>query len=233
VPEPLRPESLAVYAGRPAPTPDAPLATPIVLTAPYHHGPEDNRYSRHDTTETVRAWERAVGALEGGEALAFGSGMAAVAAVVQSQRTGAVAVIPDAAYSGSVRIFADLEDRGALQVRRVDIADTDAVLAALDGADLLWLETVTNPLMAVPDLAVLVDAARTAGVQVCVDATFSTPLVVRPLDLGADVVVHSATKYLSGHSDVLMGVAATRSPELLAALHDRRSLTGAVPGALE
>jgi cystathionine gamma-synthase len=233
VPEPLRPESLAVCAGRPAPTPDAPLTTPVVLTAPYHHSPEDNRYSRHDATETVRAWERGVAALEGGPVLAFGSGMAAVAAVAESQRTGAVAVVPAAAYSGTVRIFQDLEERGRLEVRRVDIANSDAVLAALDGADLLWLETVTNPLLEVPDLPVLIDAARAAGVRVCVDATFSTPLIVRPLDMGADVVMHSATKYLSGHSDVLMGVVATRSPELLAAMRDRRSLTGAVPGALE
>jgi cystathionine gamma-synthase len=159
--------------------------------------------------------------------------MAAVAAVAESRRTGAVAVVPDAAYSGTVRIFADLEERGRMRVRRVDSADTDAVVAALDGADLLWLETVTNPMMAVPDLAVLIEAAHDAGALVCVDATFSTPLLVRPLDLGADVVMHSATKYLSGHSDVLMGLLSTRSAELLTAMHDRRSLTGAVPGALE
>ncbi len=233
MPQPLHPESLTVCAGRPSPTPDAPLATPIVLTAPYHHGTADNHYARHDVTETVRSWELAVGALEGGPALAFGSGMAAVAAVAEGRRTGAVAVVPAAAYSGTVRMFQDLEERGRMQVRRVDIADTDAVCAALTGADLLWLETVTNPLMAVPDLPVLISAARAEGVAVCVDATFSTPLVVRPLDLGADMVIHSATKYLSGHSDVLMGVLATRSPELLTELHDRRSLSGAVPGALE
>jgi cystathionine gamma-synthase len=107
------------------------------------------------------------------------------------------------------------------------------VLDALDGAGLLWLETVTNPMLAVADLPALISAAHAAGAQVCVDATFSTPLNVRPLELGADVVMHSVTKYLSGHSDVLMGVLATSSPELARSLRERRTLTGAIPGALE
>jgi cystathionine gamma-synthase len=107
------------------------------------------------------------------------------------------------------------------------------VITALDGADLLWLETVTNPMLTVPDLPALIAAARSVGALVCVDATFSTPLLVRPLDLGADVVMHSVTKYLSGHSDVLMGALVARSPDLAAHLHERRTLGGGIPGALE
>jgi cystathionine gamma-synthase len=228
----LRPESIAVSSGRPD-LPGAPLSTPIVLTAPYRNDPVDNRYSRAETTETVRSFETALGELEGGTALAFGSGMAAIAAVVESRPVGTVAVVPAAGYTGAVRLFAEQQAMGRMTVRPVDVADTAAVLAALDGADLLWLETVTNPLMVVPELDVLIPAARERGVLVGVDATFSTPLVVRPLALGADVVMHSVTKYLSGHSDVLMGALVTGDAGLAAQLHDRRTLTGAIPGALE
>lgn len=120
-----------------------------------------------------------------------------------------------------------------MRLRPVDIADTAAVVAALDGARLLWLETVTNPLMTVPDLPALIDAAHEAGALVCVDATFSTPVNVRPLEFGADVVMHSATKYLAGHSDLLMGVLVTRRADLVEQLRTGRMLTGAIPGALE
>jgi cystathionine gamma-synthase len=188
---------------------------------------------RHIGSETVQSFEAALGALEGGTALAFSSGMAAIAAVAEGQPTGTVAVVPTAAYSGTVTIFGEQQRLGRMAVRPVDIADTDAVLEALPGADLLWLESVTNPLMAVADLPALIAAAHEAGALVCVDSTFSTPMCVRPLELGADVVMHSVTKYLSGHSDVLMGALVTRAPELGQRLHARRGLTGGIPGALE
>lgn len=228
----LHAESLVVAVGRPH-EPGAPLTTPIVLTAPYRHAPEDNRYARHDVTDTLAAFEAVLGELEGGRALAFASGVAAMAAVVEGQPAGGVAVVPAEAYSGTVSIFKAQEALGRMTVRPVDIGDTPAVLDALDGASLLWLETVTNPLMTVPDLAALSAAAHAAGALVCVDSTFSTPLVVRPLDLGADVVMHSVTKYLAGHSDVLMGALVVRSPDLAEQLHARRTMTGAIPGALE
>jgi len=221
-----------VAAGRPR-APGAPLNTPIVPAAPYLHSDDDNAYARDVVSPTVAAFEDALAELEGGTALAFASGMAALSAVVGGFPSGSVAVVPHAAYGGSVSAFQARQDVGRLTVRPVDVADTAAVVAALDGADLLWLETVSNPLMAVPDVPALVAAAHQAGAAVAVDATFSTPLVVRPLELGADVVVHSASKYLSGHSDVLLGVLVARSPTLAAALHQRRTLTGAVPGALE
>jgi cystathionine gamma-synthase len=226
----LRPESLVVSAGRPH-EPGAALSTPIVLTAPYRNDATDNRYARHDVTDTIRAFEAALGDLEGGTALAFATGMAAVAAVVEGR--GGVAVVPDAAYAGAVTLFDKQRQAGRMELRRVDIADTGAVVAALDGADLLWLETVTNPLLAVPDLPVLIDAAHAAGALVAVDATFSTPLLVRPLELGADIVMHSVTKYLAGHSDLIMGALVVRSETLAEQLHDRRTYTGAIPGALE
>ena len=228
----LRPESVAVALGRPH-GPGAPLSTPIVLTAPYRNAPAENDYSRDVPTDTRAAFEEVLGALEGGLALSFSSGMAALTAVVESRPVGTVAVVPEAAYSGAVSIFRAQEQLGRMQVRRVDIADTAAVTAALDGADLLWLETVTNPLMTIPDIPALTAAAHAAGAIVGVDATFSTPLLVRPLELGADIVMHSVTKYLSGHSDVLMGALVLHPGALYDELHARRTLTGGIPGALE
>jgi cystathionine gamma-synthase len=228
----LRPESIVVAAGRPH-EPGGPLSTPIVLTAPYRHSPEANAYARHDVSPTVLAFEAALGALEGGTALAFASGIAGVAAVLDGLPTGSVAVVPQAGYSGTLSIFDAQQKLGRLSIRPVDSGDTDTVIAALDGADLLWVESVSNPLLAVADLPAVIAAAHAAGAQVAVDATFSTPLVVRPLELGADIVMHSATKYLSGHSDVLLGALVVGSAALAEELHDRRTLTGAVPGTLE
>jgi cystathionine gamma-synthase len=229
----LHPESVVVTSGRGPRLADAPLTTPIVLSAPFHHGAEDNRYLRHDSSDTIRAFEEAVGALEGGSAVAFGSGMAATAAIVEGQPAGAVAVVPAAAYSGSVAIFDEQQRLGRMQLRQVDTTDTAAVVAALPGAALLWLESVSNPLMGVADVPALAAAAHEAGAIVCVDSTFSTPLVLRPLEHGADVVMHSATKYLSGHSDLVMGVLVAGSADIAQRLRLRRGLTGAVPGALE
>ncbi|WP_375491280.1 trans-sulfuration enzyme family protein [uncultured Jatrophihabitans sp.] len=234
---PLHPDSLVVALGRPH-TGGGPVNAPIVLAAPYRHDPVDsdagaNRYARHDVTETVAAFETILGELDGGHALAFGSGVAAIAAVVEGLPAGSVVVAPSDAYSGTVSIFAEQERLGRLTVRRVDLADTEAVVAAVDGAALVWLETVTNPLMAVSDIPAITAAARQAGALVAVDATFSTPLIARPIELGADITMHSATKYLGGHSDVLMGALVVRDEPLALQLHDRRTLTGAVPGALE
>jgi cystathionine gamma-synthase len=230
--EKLHVESIAVAAGRPR-EPGGPLSTPIVLAAPWRHSPDANAYARHDLSPTVLSFEAALGALEGGTALAYASGIAAVAAVVDRLPAGAVAVVPEAAYSGTVSIFAAQQQLGRLTIRAVDIADTNAVIDALDGASLVWLETVGNPLMAVPDVPAIAAAAHAAGALVGVDATFSTPLVVRPLELGADFVMHSVTKYLSGHSDLLMGALVVRSASLASELHDGRTRTGAVPGVLE
>jgi cystathionine gamma-synthase len=231
--EELHPESIVVAAGRPH-DPGGPLTTPIVLTAPYRHAADDsNAYARHDMSATVRSFEDALGTLEGGTALAFASGVAALAAVADGIPIGSTAVVPDAGYSGTVWAFDERAAVGQLKLRKVDIADTAAVIDALDGAKLLWLETVSNPLLAVPDVPALAAAAHEAGALVAVDSTFSTPLNVRPLELGADVVMHSVTKYLSGHSDVIMGVLVVRSAELAEELHQRRTRTGAIPGALE
>jgi cystathionine gamma-synthase len=211
----MRPETMAVHTGRPARAPGTPVGPGIELTSTYHqnglvtYGREDN--------ETWRAFEQAVGALEGGEAVAFASGIAAIAAVFSSLPVGARVFMPPTAYHGTRSLLADRADR-LVPAERVE------------DADLVWVETPSNPTLDVTDIAAVVAQARG---PVVVDNTFATPLLQRPLDLGADVVVHSATKLLSGHSDVLLGVAVTRSDDWLEKLRRRRSKHGAIPGPFE
>jgi cystathionine gamma-synthase len=177
--------------------------------------------------------ETAVGALEGGVATSYASGMAAVAAVLDLVPEGGTVVTPPDAYLGTIGLMSRLEERGRITVRTVDITDTSAVVASLSGAHLLWLESPTNPLLRVADLPVLLAAAERAGVTTAVDNTFATPILQRPLELGATLVVHSATKYLSGHSDVVMGLVVVRDAVLAERLVAHRSLYGAAPGTVE
>ncbi|WP_035778010.1 PLP-dependent transferase, partial [Arthrobacter sp. 35/47] len=134
---------------------------------------------------------------------------------------------------GSVSLALAEEARGRLTVRQVDIADTAQVLGQLDGADMLWLESPTNPMLEVAETAVLAAAAKAAGATVVVDNTFNTPLVSRPLDYGADVVLHSVTKYLAGHSDVVLGALVTSDAAMRAELATYRTLHGAIAGPFE
>src|SRR4051794_39058000 len=235
---PLSPATVAVTAGRPPAEPDAPLNTPLVFTSTYVASPGAPRpgdlgYGRW-TNPTWEAFESALGDLEGGRALLFSAGMAAVAAVVDLVRDGGRVVVPTSAYNGTLILLAELVERQRLQVVQVEVADTDAVRAALaPGAELLWLETPTNPLLEVADLPALVAAGHDAGALVAVDNTFSTPLLQTPLAHGADVVVHSVTKYLAGHSDVLLGATVTRDAQLRDRLHRHRTTRGGIPGAAE
>ena len=139
------------------------------------------------------AFEQALGALEGGQALVFASGIAAISAILDALPGGSVVVAPTVAYSGTVTLLRELADAGRLKVRSYDASDPDEAVRLLPGADLLWLESATNPTMDIADVPLLSAAAHTVGASVVVDATFATPLVQRPLELGADVVVHSAT----------------------------------------
>ena len=182
---------------------------------------------------TWEAFEEALSALEGGTARAFASGMAAVSAVVHLVPPGGRVVAPDSAYNTTLALLDGLAAQDRLSVTRVDVTDGDAVAAAVADAAMLWLESPTNPLLDVADVERCSAAAREAGALAVVDNTFATPLLQRPLDLGADVVVHSATKYLSGHSDVVLGAVATRRDDLLERLHAHRTVHGAVPGPWE
>jgi cystathionine gamma-synthase len=226
-----KPSTVAVTAGRPEHRPDEPLNVPITMASTYVAG-GDLEYGRYGNP-TWTAFEDALGALEGGRCLSFASGLAAVATVLDLVGQGAKVVAPRHAYNGTVLQLADLEARGRLRTELVDVTDTDAVVAACDGAALVWLESPTNPALEVADIATIRAAAHEAGAYVVVDNTFATPLLQTPLEDEVDLVVHSATKFLSGHSDVLMGAVVTRDDELYAVLKGRRDLVGAVPGTLE
>ena len=228
---PLAPATLAVTAGRPPSEPDAPLNPPVTFASTYVAG-GDVEYGRYGNP-TWTAFEDALGALEGGRCLAFASGLAAVATLLDLVGEDAVVVIPRHAYNGTVMQLGDLEARGRLRVRLVDVTDPDALTSACADAALVWLETPTNPALEVIDLEPAVRAAHAAGATVVVDNTFATPLRQRPLAAGADVVLHSATKYIAGHSDVLMGALVTASDQLHAVLKKRRDLLGNAPGPLE
>ncbi len=225
------PETIAVTAGRPARAPGAPLSQPIVMASSFHAG-EASGYAR-DGQPTIAALERAVGALEGGEAIAFSSGMAATAALLEDLPVGARVLAPDGAYQGSRELFARREAAGRLSLTLVDIADTDAVCERLDGVALLWIESPTNPLVEVADVPVLIEAAHRAGARVVVDSTLATPLLQRPLEWGADAVLHSATKFLSGHSDLISGIVVVPDRAAAEQLAAVRTITGALPGSLE
>src|SRR5690348_11882080 len=237
----LHPETAVICAGRPGHAAGAPLNVPVVLASNFHARPAaaqgiehgSRAYSRTDATPTWEALEAAVGQVEGGYAVAFSSGMAAVAAVLDLVPAGRRIVAPMDCYFGVGELLADGQQQGRWAVDRVDLTDTASVQAAVAGAELLWLETPSNPLLDIADLPALCAAGRHAGAIVGVDNTFATPLLQQPLALGADVVVHSATKFIGGHSDLLSGITIAREQALAERLRHRRGLSGATPGALE
>jgi cystathionine gamma-synthase len=230
-PETWRPATVAVTAGRPPHEPDQPLNHPITMASTY--GATGAReYGRYGNP-TWSAFEETLGRLEGGRCLAFASGLATVAAVLDLVGQDATVVAPRHAYNGTVMQLADLESRGRLRTRLVDITDTEAVARACPDAALVWLESPTNPALEIAEIETIAGVAHEAGAYVVVDNTFATPLRQRPLTMGADLVVHSATKYLAGHSDALLGAVVTADDTLYDVLKGRRDLVGAVPGTLE
>ncbi|QTG82269.1 trans-sulfuration enzyme family protein [Arthrobacter crystallopoietes] len=234
-PDHLAPDTVVVSAGRPERTHDSPVNPPVVLSSTFFGLGEvvagDRAYGRY-SNPTWDPFEETLGELEGAElpALVFASGLAAVAAALSLVPAGGVVVMPQHSYQGSLALAQDLAGRGAVKIRTVDIADTEAVKAQLEGADMVWLESPTNPMLEIAELGVLAKAAHDAGALVVADNTFSTPLGQRPLEVGVDVVVHSVTKYLAGHSDVVLGAVVTSNPELQAKLLTHRSLHGAIAG---
>ena len=227
----LQQASWVVRAGR-GEQPGDPLNVPPVLASNFVLG-GDNIYSRGEGTATTEALETLVGGLEGGSALSFGSGMAAVSAVFDLLPVGSVVAIPDDCYQGVVMVCDVAAKQGRFSVERVELADTKAWEQAAQQADLLWLESPSNPLLTVADLPAICAAPRKPGAVVAVDNTFATPINQRPLEFGADIVMHSATKFIGGHSDLLAGMTVTNSDALQEELLERRTLGGAMPGALE
>jgi cystathionine gamma-synthase len=227
----LHPETSAITAGRPAPAPDASLNPPIIFSSTYHAGGPVG-YGRYGN-ESWSALETAIGELEGGATLSFSSGMAAISAVFSILPIGAPVVASNQGYSGIMGLLNQFQATGRLEVRFVEITNTDEVIAAMKGAALVWLESPTNPCLDVADLPALITAAKKLGIGVAVDNTFATPLVQKPLTMGADIVMHSVTKFLAGHSDVVLGSLSTNDQALFKRLDEARRFNGSIPGPFE
>ncbi len=229
------PSTRAVHAGLPAPEPGGPFLAGPQFSAPFHlpGDPEDSPYvyGRYGNP-TWEAYEHAVGELEGGEVVVFASGMAAITALLMSLHTeGRALVIPADGYF-SERAVAATVGRMGVEVREVPTG-TEAYLAALEGAGLVLVETPSNPGLNACDIAAVAEAARARGALLAVDNTLATPLLQRPLSLGADISLASGTKALSGHADLLIGYVAARDGAHAQTLRTWRVQTGALAGPFE
>ncbi|RMG72596.1 MAG: cystathionine gamma-synthase [Chloroflexi bacterium] len=230
-------DTLAIHAGQePDPTTGA-VMTPIYQTSTYvqsapaqHKGYE---YSRTDNP-TRTALQECMAAIEGGQfALAFASGLAAIDTVLRLLNPGDHVVVGDDVYGGTYRLFEKVHARYGIRFTWVDLTDLDAVKAAFKPeTKLLWLETPTNPMMKLADIAAL-KAVTPSGVRVVVDNTFASPAIQQPLKLGADIVMHSTTKYLGGHSDVVGGMLVMNDESLYQELKFLQNAVGAVPGPMD
>jgi cystathionine gamma-lyase len=212
---------------------------PIVTSSTYRQSefgePMAYAYSRA-ANPTRDALERCVADLEGGvRAIAYAAGMAATAGVLDLLDSGAHVLAPTDLYGGTLRLFNEVRTRSAdLKFSYVDFTDLDAVAAAIKPqTQLVWLETPTNPLLKIIDLAAVVDIAKSRDLMVAVDNTFATPCGQRPLEMGCDIVMHSTTKYLGGHSDVIGGLNIVADAEVGRQLVSLRSAVGSVPGPFD
>jgi cystathionine gamma-synthase len=229
--EKLATESKVVAAGRPAKQPDGALNPSIALNSTFHQGGPVG-YGRYGN-ETWSALEEAISVLEGGKTLLFSSGMAAISGVFSLLPEGAVIVAANNGYQGTTTLLKKLHESEKLKVRFVNLANTDECIAAIPGAQMLYLESPINPLLEVVDLPKIIAAGKSAGCGVAVDNTLATPLLQNPLALGADISIHSVTKYLSGHSDLILGSLSTKDHALCARLEQSRRYGGAIAGPFE
>ncbi|MEJ7746978.1 MAG: aminotransferase class I/II-fold pyridoxal phosphate-dependent enzyme [Luteimonas sp.] len=230
----LRPESRAVHAGQTSDRVTGALAPPIHLATTFQHGADGARiagyeYQREGNPTSDRLRE-ALAALEGGEdALVFASGMAAITALLESLPNGARVLIPDDCYTGLRVLCSEYLPQRGMTVEAVDMADLDAVrTACAQPVNVVWTETPSNPRLKICDIGRLARIAHDAGALLVCDNTFATPLLQLPLALGADVVMHSTTKYFGGHSDVLGGALVfARQDDFQARVAHRLHITGA------
>lgn len=227
----LATESQVVAAGRPEKKPDGALNPAIALNSTFHEGGPIG-YGRYGN-EAWSALEEAISVLEGGKTLIFSSGMAAISSVFSLLPPGAIIVAAENGYQGTTTMLKKMHEAKKLEVRFVNLPNTDEVLKALPGAQMLYLESPTNPAIEVVDLPVVIAAGKKAGSIVVVDSTLATPMVQNPLALGADIALHSVTKYLSGHSDVLLGCVVTNDESIFERVEQARRYGGAIPGPFE
>ncbi|WP_031469400.1 cystathionine gamma-synthase [Sciscionella sediminilitoris] len=233
-------ETRAIHAGQEPDPHTGAVITPIYQTSTFAQDGVGGLRAGYEYSRTANptrtAFEECLASLEGGaRAVAYSSGMAASDAVLRVlTEPGAHIVIPDDAYGGTFRLVDKVLAHWGIDYTPVRLSDLDAVRAALtDKTSLIWCETPTNPLLGIADLAGLAGLARSAGAKLVVDNTFATPYLQSPLELGADVVVHSTTKYLGGHSDVVGGAAITGDEELAEQLFFMRNAAGSAPGPFD
>jgi cystathionine gamma-lyase len=229
----------AIHGGQSPDPATGAVMPPIYATSTYaqsspgvHKGYE---YSRTQNP-TRMAFERCIADLEGGaQGFAFASGMAATATLLELVDSGSHVVAMDDLYGGSFRLFERVRRRSAgLDFSFVDLSDPKAAATAIGPKTrMIWIETPTNPLLKLVDIAAVAEAARGRGILVVVDNTFATPWIQRPLELGADVVMHSATKFLNGHSDMVGGVAVVGDPALAERVAFLQNSIGAVGGPFD
>jgi cystathionine gamma-lyase len=231
-------ETLCIHAGQEPDPIHGAVMTPIVLASTFaQKSPgkyDDYDYSRAGNP-TRSALEGCLAALEGAKhGVAFGSGCAATTAILLGLKTGDHVLCGDDVYGGTFRIFDKVMKQWGLEASFMDMSDPAKVKAAMrPNTRLVWLETPSNPMLKIFDIAAIADIARKAGAQLCVDNTFATPMLQRPLDLGATMVVHSTTKYLNGHSDVVGGAVLTSDDALGEKLHFLQKSVGGVPSPFD
>jgi len=210
------------------------VAPPLAVSATFDHANQLGLSYGRDHNPTWALLEAAVADLEEAPGcVSFSSGMAGVAAVLDLLPLGSKVVIARDSYTGSRLLLESLVASGRCRVEMVDATDLEQLTGASRGAALVWLETLGNPLLTVPDLAAAAAAAHAAGALLAVDNTLATPLLCQPLTQGADLVAHSASKFIGGHDDLMLGVVAASDPELLTLLRQHRTDFGACPGQLE
>jgi cystathionine gamma-synthase len=234
----MRFETAAIHVGQdPDPTTGAAIV-PLYQTSTFiQEGVAKNKgfeYARTDNP-TRKALETCLAALEGAEhAIAFGSGMAAITTLALTLSSGDRVLIPDDVYGGTYRLFAKVLGDLGIRLATVDMTDLQKMQTELEeGTALVIAETPTNPLLKILDLEAIANLCRDRGALLAVDNTFATPYIQRPLDLGAHVSIYSATKYLGGHSDLVLGSLATSETELASRLRFLQNSVGAIPGPFD
>ena len=231
-------ETLAIHAGQsPDPTTGA-ISTPVYLTSTYvQDGPGEHKGYEYSRTQnpTRQALEANLAALEGARyGFAFASGCAATTTIFHMLRSGDHVVAGDDLYGGTYRIFERVMKQMGIEVTYVDPTRPSAFAEALRPTTrLAWVETPTNPLLKICDIAAVADVCKKKGVWLCVDNTFLTPALQRPLELGATMVVHSTTKYLNGHADVVGGALVTSDEEVRERMAFLQNAIGAVPSPMD
>jgi cystathionine gamma-synthase len=231
-------ETRAIHAGQEPEGLYGAVNVPIYQTSTYAQEdvgrPRAWDYARGGNP-TRQAFQAALASLEGGErGLAFASGMAAETTLLLTLRPGDHVVLADDVYGGTYRLLSKVLEPWGLAFTTCDLTDPAALTSALrEQTRLVWLETPSNPLLKIVDVAAVADAAHDAGARVVVDNTFATPVLQRPLELGADVVIHSVTKYVGGHSDLIGGALIANDPEVLDAVAFLVNSVGAVPGPMD